>query len=343
MTTRSAFITGITGQDGAFLAQLLLENGYTVHGGMRTTSSPNSWRLKELGIIKHIEFHEMDLFEQNNINAILKKIKPDELYNLAAQSFVGSSFDQPVYTGEINALGVIRILEAIRHYSPETRFYQASTSEMYGKVEESPQSETTRFHPRSPYALAKVYGHWATVNYRESYGIHASSGILFNHESPLRGPNFVTRKITWQLAEIAAGVRDVLWLGNVDAKRDWGYAKEYIDGMHRMLQQDTGDDYVLATGRTNSVRRFVEKVAQWHDIDIEWRGIGLNEVGVNSTTGAIIVRVNPKFFRPAEVDVVTGNPGKALRELGWRAETRFEELAHIMAEADAQRVKASLA
>lgn len=341
MSKKRAFITGVSGQDGALLAQLLLEKGYEVHGSVRRTSSSPSWRLDELGISGDVIFHELDLFEQNNINSILAKTQPDELYNLAAQSFVGSSFEQPVYTGEINALGVTRILEAIRHVSDHTKFYQASSSEMYGKVEESPQSETTRFHPRSPYALAKVYGHWATVNYRESYDMHASSGILFNHESPLRGAEFVTRKITRQVAEIVFGDRAEMHLGNMDARRDWGYAREYVDGMYRMLQRPSGDDFVLATGRTNSVRLFVEKVAEWHGLDIAWEGEGIDEVGINTKTGDVIVRVNPDFFRPAEVDVVTGDPRKAERELDWKAETSFEQLAYIMAEADAKRVKSA--
>jgi len=337
--TKIALITGITGQDGAYLARLLLEKGYKVHGAARSTSSQISWRLEEIGVSNDIELHDFDLFEQNNIVRTLEKIEPDEVYNLAAQSFVGVSFEQPVYTGEIGALGVTRLLEAIRQINPKARFYQASTSEMFGKVQAVPQSENTPFYPRSPYGVAKLYGHWITINYRESYGIHASSGILFNHESPLRGDEFVTRKITQQLAEIKYGLRDQLLLGNLDAKRDWGYALEYVKGMYLMLQQDQGDDYVLATGRTETVRSFVEAASRAIGFDLEWRGDGVESQGIDKNNGRVIVSVDPKFFRPLEVNQLVGDASKAQLQLGWKASTSLEELVTIMVDADMRRVK----
>ncbi len=335
---KKALITGVTGQDGAYLAKSLLEKGYEVYGAARRTSSSNTWRLEELGVADDVRFEDFDLFEQGNILRTIDKVAPDEVYNLAAQSFVGVSFEQPLYTGEIDALGVTRILEAIRLTNPEARFYQASTSEMFGKVQDVPQSENTPFYPRSPYAVAKLYAHWITVNYRESYGMHASSGILFNHESPLRGAEFVTRKITYQLSEVKHGLRDQVRLGNIDAKRDWGYAAEYVEGMYAMLQRNTGDDYVLATGRTHTVRSFVEAAAQALGFDLEWRGEDLTTEGVDKKTGRVIVSIDPKFFRPAEVDLLIGDPGKARKHLGWEASTSLEGLVTLMAEADERRV-----
>lgn len=340
--SKTALITGISGQDGAYLAQLLLEKGYKVHGAARRTSSQISWRLEELQIKDDITFHDFDLFEQNNVTRVVDRAQPDEIYNLAAQSFVGVSFEQPVYTGEIDALGVTRLLEAIRHVNSDIRFYQASTSEMFGKVQATPQSETTPFYPRSPYAAAKLYAHWMTVNYREGYGMHTSSGILFNHESPLRGGEFVTRKITRQLAEIKYGKRDVLKLGNLDAKRDWGFAKDYVEGMHLMLQQEAGDDFVLATGRTETVRSFVSAAAEALDFAIEWEGTGLDEKAIDKKSGKAIVCVDPEFFRPAEVDLLIGDPTKAKEKLGWEPTTKLEELVAMMATADARRVSKGL-
>lgn len=339
---KTALITGISGQDGAYLAQLLLQKGYSVHGATRRTSSSNNWRLEELGIKDEIIFHDFDLFEQHNITRVVEKVAPDEIYNLGAQSFVGTSFEQPIYTTEIDALGVTRLLEAIRHVDLNIKFYQASTSEMFGKVQETPQKESTPFYPRSPYAAAKLYAHWMTINYRESYGIHTSSGILFNHESPLRGPEFVTRKITQQLAEIKYGKRDVLRLGNLDAKRDWGYAKEYVEGMHLMLQQNTGDDFVLATGRTETVRSFVSAATKALDIDIAWEGTGLDEKAIDKKSGKTIVCVDPEFFRPTEVDLLIGDASKAKRQLGWEPKTSLESLVAMMAEADAKRVRSTI-
>lgn len=337
--TKTALITGAGGQDGAYLSQLLLEKGYRVHGTTRRTTSIVSWRLKELGIQSEVEFHNFDLYEQNNINRVLDAVKPDEIYNLAAQSFVGVSFEQPMYTAQIDGLGVTRLLESVRQINPDIRFYQASTSEMFGKIQETPQSETTQFYPRSPYATAKLYAHWMTVNYRESYDMHASSGILFNHESPLRGEEFVTRKITYHLAQVKHGLRDVLRLGNIDVTRDWGFAKDYVEGMHLMLQQEHADDYILATGRTESVRFFVNTAAHALGFDLEWTGSGIDEKGIDTHTGKVIVEIDPKFFRLAEVDLVVGDASKAQRKLGWTATTSLEDLVTMMAESDELRVK----
>ncbi len=338
-TTKRALITGITGQDGAYLAQLLLEKGYEVTGTFRRTSSVNFWRIEELGIQDHpqLQLVEFDLTDLGCILRLLQKGNFDEVYNLAAQSFVGVSFEQPVTTAEITGVGVTNLLEAIRIVNPGIRFYQASTSEMFGKVQAIPQQEDTPFYPRSPYGVAKLYAHWMTVNYRESYGMFASSGILFNHESPLRGREFVTRKITDSVAKIKLGKLDVLELGNLDAKRDWGFAKEYVEGMWRMLQADKPDTYVLATNRTETVRDFVSMAFKAAGITIEWQGSAENETGHDAASGKVLVRVSPKFYRPAEVDLLIGNPAKAQRELGWQPSTTLEELCQMMVEADLRR------
>ncbi|ACO04626.1 MAG TPA: GDP-mannose 4,6-dehydratase [Persephonella sp.] len=333
-----ALITGIRGQDGAYLAKLLLEKGYEVWGADRRSGDSSNWRLKELGIENDVKILYMDLLELTNIMRVIEKIKPDEVYNLAAQSFVGVSFDQPILTSEIDAMGVLRLLEAIRMFKPDTKFYQASTSEMFGKVQEIPQTEKTPFYPRSPYGVAKLFGHWITVNYRESFNMFACSGILFNHESPLRGVEFVTRKITYHLARIKYGLQDKLILGNLDAKRDWGYAKEYVEGMWLMLQQEEPDDYVLATGETHTVREFVEKAAAAAGFDIVWKGEGVNTKGIDRKSNKVIVEVSPEFYRPAEVDILIGNPKKAEEKLGWKPKTKFKELVEIMMEADLERV-----
>ena len=338
---KTAIITGITGQDGAYLAQLLLEKGYSVYGAFRRTSSVNFWRVEELGIAQHPNLHlvEYDLTDMGSAIRLLQMSEATEVYNLAAQSFVKVSFDQPVTTGEITGLGVVNLLEAIRIVNPAIRFYQASTSEMFGKVAETPQSEETVFHPRSPYGVAKVYAHWMTVNYRESYDMFAASGILFNHESPLRGLEFVTRKITDAVARIRLGQQDLLELGNLDAKRDWGFAREYVEGMWRMLQAERPDTYVLATGRTETVRDFVTMAFKAVDIELEWQGHGEQECGIDVATGKTIVRVNPQFYRPAEVEMLIGNAAKAKQELGWEPQTSLEELCRMMVEADLKRVE----
>lgn len=336
--TKTAFITGVTGQDGAYLSKLLLEKGYKVYGGVRRTSNAMLHRLEELGVAQDIEIVPFELTELTHILKTLETLKPDEFYNLAAQSFVGASWDHPLSTTDIDANGVTRILEGIRHYSPETRFYQASTSEMFGLVQAVPQSETTPFYPRSPYGVAKLYAHWITINYRESFNLHASSGILFNHESPLRGQEFVTRKITLALSRIRQGKQSVLELGNLSTQRDWGYAKDYVEGMWMMLQQDKADDYVLSTGTTTTVRNFVNSAARTLDYDIVWEGEGAEEVGKDRVTGDIIVQVNPKFYRPAEVDLLLGDAKKSNDQLGWKAQTGVEELADIMAKSDYDRV-----
>jgi len=336
---KTAVVTGVSGQDGAYLAQLLLEKGYRVFGTYRRTSSVNFWRIEELGISGHPDLHlvEYDLTDLGSSIRLLESAQPDELYNLAAQSFVGVSFDQPVTTAQITGLGALTLLEAIRMVNSKIRFYQASTSEMFGKVQAVPQVEDTPFHPRSPYGVAKLFAHWITVNYRESYDIFGSSGILFNHESPLRGREFVTRKITDAVAKISLGKLDVLELGNLDAKRDWGYAKEYVDGMWRMLQADEPDTYVLATNRTETVRDFVEMAFKAVDTRIEWQGKGIDEKGVNASTGKVLVRINSKFYRPAEVELLIGDPAKAKAKLGWEPKTTLEQLCRMMIEADLVR------
>jgi GDPmannose 4,6-dehydratase len=339
--TKKALITGITGQDGAYLAELLLEKGYHVTGTYRRTSSVNFWRIEELGVQAHpnLALVEYDLTDLASSIRLIQNVQPDEVYNLAAQSFVGVSFDQPLATAAITGIGPVHLLEAIRTVNPKIRFYQASTSEMFGLVQAVPQIESTPFYPRSPYGVAKLYAHWMTVNYRESYDIFGSSGILFNHESPLRGREFVTRKITDSVAKIQLGKLDVLELGNLDAKRDWGFAKEYVEGMWRMLQADKPDTYVLATNRTETVRDFVTMAFKATDVAIEWKGAGENESGFCARTGKQLVRISPKFYRPAEVELLIGDPAKAERELGWKPSTTLEQLCQMMVEADLGRNK----
>ena len=337
--TKTAIITGITGQDGAYLTALLLEKGYHVYGTFRRTSSVNFWRLEDVGALDHPNLHlvEFDLTDLGNIIRLVQQARPAEIYNLAAQSFVGVSFEQPVTTGEITGIGAVNILEAIRIVDAGIRFYQASTSEMFGKAQAVPQSEKTPFYPRSPYGIAKLYAHWMTINYRESYNIFGCSGILFNHESPLRGREFVTRKITDSMAKIRLGKQDVLELGNMDAKRDWGFAKEYVEGMWRMLQADKPDTYVLATNRTETVRDFATMAGKAAGFDLEWSGSAEAERGVDRKTGKLIVRVNPKFYRPAEVELLIGDSTKAKTELGWEPKTTLEQLCQMMVEADIRR------
>ncbi|MDH0289116.1 GDP-mannose 4,6-dehydratase [Pseudomonas sp. GD04087] len=339
---KTALITGITGQDGAYLAQLLLEKGYTVYGTYRRTSSVNFWRIEELGISQHPSLHlvEYDLTDLSASIRLLQTTQATEVYNLAAQSFVGVSFEQPATTAEITGIGALNLLEAIRIVNPKIRFYQASTSEMFGKVQAIPQKEDTPFYPRSPYGVAKLYAHWITINYRESYGIFGSSGILFNHESPLRGREFVTRKITDSVAKIKLGKLDVLELGNLDAKRDWGFAKEYVEGMWRMLQADEPDTFVLATNRTETVRDFVSMAFKAAGIEIRFEGSDENEIGIDATNGKTLVRINPKFYRPAEVELLIGDPAHARNTLGWEPKTTLEELCKMMVEADLRRNEA---
>ena len=338
---KKAIVTGITGQDGAYLAEFLLKKGYAVYGTYRRTSSVNFWRIEELEIQDNPNLHliEYDLTDQGNTINMVKEIHPDEIYNLAAQSFVGVSFEQPVTTAHITGLGPLYLLEAIRQVDKNIKFYQASTSEMFGKVQEIPQSEKTQFYPRSPYGVAKLYAHWMVINYRESYDIFATSGILFNHESPLRGQEFVTRKITDSVAKIKLGKLDCIELGNMDAKRDWGYAKDYIEGMYLILQAQTPDTYVLATNRTQTVRDFVEMAFKAVDIELDFKGSGEDEVACDRATGKIVVKVNPKFYRPAEVELLIGNPQKAKDELGWEPKTTLEELCAMMVKADLRRNK----
>ena len=351
---KTALITGITGQDGAYLTELLLEKGYTVYGTYRRTSSVNFWRLEELGVQNHPNLHlvEYDLTDLGSSIALVQKAKPDEIYNLAAQSFVAVSFDQPTTTANITGLGALHLLEAIRLVNPKIKYYQASTSEMFGKVQAVPQIEETPFYPRSPYGVAKLYAHWMTINYRESYGIFGSSGILFNHESPLRGLEFVTRKITDAVAKISLGKLDCLELGNIDAKRDWGYAKEYIEGMWRMLQAKEPDTFVLATNRTETVRDFVTMAFKGVGINVAFQGKDTQEIAVIDSfapnfsaatktlkVGQTVMRINPKFYRPAEVELLIGNPAKAKAILGWQATTTLEQLCQMMVVEDIRRNK----
>lgn len=344
MKKTTAIVTGITGQDGAYLAQLLLENGYTVYGTYRRTSSVNLWRIEGLGIRHHPHLHlvEYDLTDVGAGIALVQKVQPDEIYNLAAQSFVGLSFDQPSTTAQITGIGALNLLEAIRLVNTKIRFYQASTSEMFGKVQTIPQIESTPFYPRSPYGVAKLYAHWMTINYRESYGIFASSGILFNHESPLRGREFVTRKITDSVAKIKLGQLDCMDLGNLDAKRDWGFAKEYVDGMWRMLQADEPDTFVLATNRTETVRDFVRMAFKGAGITVDFKGSAEKETAIDTATGKTVMRVNPQFYRPAEVELLIGDPAKAKAKLGWAPKTTLEQLCQMMVEADLQRNQAGV-
>lgn len=337
--TKTALITGITGQDGAYLAELLLNKGYKVIGTFRRVVTTNFWRIEELGIRAHPNLHleEFDLTDMGSAIRLIQRTEPDEIYNLAAQSFVGVSFDQPQTTSQITGIGVLNLLEAIRIVNPKIRFYQASTSEMFGKVQEIPQRETTPFWPRSPYGVAKLYAHWMTINYRESYDIFGSSGILFNHESPLRGLEFVTRKITDSVAKIKQGKLDCLELGNLGAKRDWGYAKDYVDGMWRILQADAPDTYVLATNRTETVRDFVSMAFKVAGIDLRFEGKDENEVAIDTETNRTLVRISSKFYRPAEVELLIGDSSKAQKELGWKPTTTLEQLCAMMVEADLSR------
>lgn len=336
---KKAIITGITGQDGAYLAELLLSKGYKVYGTYRRTSSVNFWRIEELEIDNHenLSLVEYDLTDQANSIRMVMEIQPDEIYNLAAQSFVGISFEQPLTTAHITGLGVVHLLEAIRIVNPKIKFYQASTSEMFGEVQEIPQKESTPFYPRSPYGVAKLYAHWMVINYRESYNIFGCSGILFNHESPLRGREFVTRKITDSVAKIKLDKLDCLELGNMDAKRDWGFAKDYVEGMYLMLQADKPDTYVLATNRTETVRDFVTMAFKGAGIEVEFKGSAEDEVAIDKATGKTVVKVNPKFYRPAEVELLIGNPQKAKNELGWEPKCTLEELCAMMVKEDMRR------
>ncbi|MER8520587.1 GDP-mannose 4,6-dehydratase [Mesorhizobium sp. M0644] len=341
MSRKTALITGITGQDGAYLADLLLAKGYAVHGIKRRSSSFNTGRIDHLYQDPHetgvnFSLHYGDMTDATNLIRIIQEVQPDEIYNLAAQSHVQVSFETAEYTANADAIGTLRLLEAIRllGLTKKTRFYQASTSELYGKVQEVPQKETTPFYPRSPYAAAKIYGYWITVNYREAYGIHASNGILFNHESPMRGETFVTRKITRAAAAISLGLQDKLYLGNLSAERDWGHARDYVEGMWRILQQDTPDDYVLATGIKSSVRKFVELAFAEVGVRIQWNGSGVDEKGVDTKTGRILVEVDPRYFRPTEVDLLLGDPSKAERILGWKATTSLDEMVREMVQSD---------
>ena len=339
MAKKAALITGVTGQDGSYLAELLLEKGYDVHGIIRRTSLFNRSRIEEARDLarkqgKVYELHYGDMSDSSSLNRIISQTRPDEVYNLAAQSHVKVSFDSPEFTADVDATGVLRLLEAIRSNKLESRFYQASTSELFGKVQEVPQKETTPFYPRSPYGVAKLYGFWIVKNYRESYGMHASNGILFNHESPRRGENFVTRKITLSLARIKAGLQPTLRIGNMDAKRDWGFARDFVEMMWLMLQQPEADDYVAATGDTHTVREFIERAAPYAGYEISWEGHGDTEIGRDKQTGKIVVEVDPKFYRPAEVDLLLGDPSKAKSKLGWKPKVGFPQLVEMMMKAD---------
>ena len=336
---KKALITGITGQDGSYLAELLLSKGYEVHGMVRRSSSFNTGRIDHLYRDPHEKdvrmfLHYGDLNDASSINTLLRNIQPEEIYNLGAQSHVRVSFDVPEYTGDVDGLGAVRILEGIRETGLNTRFYQASSSELYGKVVETPQKETTPFYPRSPYACAKAYAFYITQNYRESYGMHASNGILFNHESPRRGETFVTRKITRAAARIKLGIQGSLYLGNIDAKRDWGFAGDYVEAMWRMLQQDVPEDYVIATGETYMVRTFAEKVFERLGMPLEWQGKGVDEKGIDTRSGKVVIQIDPKYFRPAEVDLLLGDPSKARKQLGWELKTSFDGLVNMMTDAD---------
>ena len=341
---KKALITGITGQDGSYLAELLLGKGYEVHGMIRRSSSFNTGRINHIYRDPHetdvrLFLHYGDLNDASSINLLLRDIRPDEIYNLGAQSHVRVSFDVPEYTGEVDALGAVRILEGIREAGLNTRFYQASSSELYGKVVETPQKETTPFYPRSPYACAKAYAFYITQNYRESYNMYACNGILFNHESPRRGETFVTRKITRAAARIKLGMQPCLYLGNLDAKRDWGFAGDYVEAMWLMMQQDRADDYVIATGETWSVRTFAERVFERLGMSLEWQGSGTDEQGIDTKTGQVVIRIDPRYFRPAEVDLLLGDPAKAKRQLGWELKTSFDQLVNMMVDADLKQAE----
>jgi len=344
---KKALITGIAGQDGSYLTELLLEKGYEVHGIIRRSSSFNTGRIDHLYnnpeiLNKKLFLHYGDLSDASNISRLVEKIRPDEIYNLGAQSHVKVSFEIPEYTCDTTGLGTLRILDAIKESGIKTKFYQASSSEMFGLVQEVPQKETTPFYPRSPYGCAKVFAYWITKNYRESYDIFACNGILFNHESPRRGATFVTKKITRELARIKLGLSDKLYLGNLEAKRDWGYTKDFVYGMYLMMQAEKADDYVLATNETHSVREFVELSCKHLDIDLEWQGEGVNEKGIDKKTNKVIIEISPRYFRPAEVDLLIGDYSKAKAELGWDPQVKFEELVKIMIEADLENEKKNL-
>jgi GDPmannose 4,6-dehydratase len=337
---KKALITGVTGQDGSYLAELLLDKDYEVHGVVRRSSTFNRGRIDHLRRSdsgdRHLRLHYGDLGDSESLTTILAEVSPDEIYNLAAQSHVGISFTMPTYTGDVSGLGVVRLLEAVRRTVPDARYYQASSSELFGMAAETPQNEHTPFHPRSPYAVAKLYAYWATVNYREAHGLFAANGVLFNHESPRRGENFVTRKISRAVAEIAAGAREVVSLGNLEARRDWGFAGDFVDAMWRILQTDAPEDWVVGTGEDHSVREFCELAFTRVGVELEWRGSGVDEVGVDRTTGATRVRVDPRHFRPAEVDRLLADSGKVRRVLGWEPSVTFEELVTMMVDADVQ-------
>ena len=340
---KKALITGVTGQDGSYLAEILLEKGYEVHGIIRRSSSFNTGRINHIINDKQYKdqffFHHGDVTDASNLNRILETVGPDEIYNLAAQSHVQVSFEIPDYTAQVDALGTLRFLDAIRETRLETKFYQASTSELFGKVQETPQKETTPFYPRSPYGVAKLYAYWIIVNYRESYDLFACNGILFNHESPRRGETFVTRKITRAAARIKEGLQDTLLLGNLNAKRDWGYAPEYCEGMWRMLQQEKPEDFILATGENHTIREFCELAFNELDMEIEWQGKGIDEIGLNAKTGNKLIGIDKKYYRPTEVDHLLGDATKAKKELGWEAKMPFEELVKIMVQSDWNKVK----
>jgi GDPmannose 4,6-dehydratase len=344
---KKALITGITGQDGSYLAELLLEKGYEVHGMIRRASTFNTKRIDHLYQDPHnsnvnLFLHYGDLSDSSNINRILEKVHPDEIYNLAAQSHVKVSFEVPEYTADVDASGTLRLLDAIKETGIKTRFYQASTSELYGKVQEVPQSETTPFYPRSPYGVAKLYAFWIVVNYREAYNLYATNGILFNHESPRRGESFVTRKITMAAAAIKGGKQDCLYMGNLDSQRDWGYAPDYVKAMWLMLQQEEPNDFVIATGEMHTVREFIEKSFAMLDMPIVWEGQGVNEIGKDAKTGKTLVKIDPRYFRPAEVEQLLGNPAKAEKMLGWKPEVTFNQLVEIMIKADWETVQKEL-
>jgi GDPmannose 4,6-dehydratase len=341
---KKALITGITGQDGSYLAELLLEKGYEVHGIIRRASTFNTQRIDHIYQDPHeenirLKLHYGDMTDSSNLSRLVEKINPDEIYNLAAQSHVGTSFEIPEYTTDVDAMGTLRLLDAIKESEVECKFYQASTSELYGEVQEIPQTEETPFYPRSPYAVAKLYAYWIVKNYREAYDLFAVNGILFNHESSRRGKRFVTRKITRAVARITKGKQDKLYLGNMNAKRDWGYAKDYVKMMWLMLQHDTPEDFVIATGETHTVREFVEAAFSHVDVDIEWQGEGVEEKGIDKATGKVLVEVDPKYFRPTEVDMLIGDPAKAKEELGWEPEVKFKELVQLMVQSDVEAIE----
>ena len=341
---KKALITGITGQDGSYLAELLLEKGYEVHGIIRRASTFNTQRIDHIYQDPHeknvkLKLHYGDMTDSSNLSRLVEKINPDEIYNLAAQSHVGTSFEIPEYTTDVDAMGTLRLLDAIKESRVECKFYQASTSELYGEVQEIPQTEKTPFYPRSPYAAAKLYAYWIVKNYREAYDLFAVNGILFNHESPRRGKRFVTRKITRAVARIKKGKQDKIYLGNMNAKRDWGYAKDYVKMMWMMLQHETPEDYVIATGETHTVREFVEAAFSHVDVDIEWQGEGVDEKGIDKNTGKVLVEIDPKYFRPTEVDLLIGDPSKAKEELGWEPEVKFKELVQLMVQFDLEAIE----